>query len=151
VTEVEVTAETDVPNVLARVPLFEGIDHPTLDGLADLTFTKTFGPDEAIVEQGHTGNGMYVILTGRVEVIRGEGGDREQVLATLGEGEPFGELALLGDWKRTATVRSIEQTTCLGLDRWAFLAYLERHPSLALKMLQYVAQRLVDADARIGS
>ena len=102
------------------------------------------------LEEGHTGNGLYVILHGRVEVVKSEGTDRAQILATLEHGEPFGELALLGEWKRTATVRAIEETTCLGIDRWLFLAYLQRQPAIAVKMLQFVAGRLVDADARLG-
>lgn len=137
-------------HALKRVPLFGGLDDDALEVLAGLAFQKTFQPGEAIVEEGHTGNGLYVILSGRVEVLKSEGGSRAQVLATLGAGEPFGELALLGEWKRTATVRAVDETTCLGMDRWVFLAHLERQPAIAVKMLQFVAQRLVDTDARLG-
>jgi len=134
---------------LAQVPLFAGLEPAAIDALAALAFTKTFQRGEAIVEEGHTGNGLYVVLSGRVEVIRAEGTDRAQVLATFGPGEPFGELALLGEWKRTATVRAIDETRCLGMDRWLFLAHLQREPAIAVKMLQFVAQRLVETDARL--
>jgi CRP/FNR family cyclic AMP-dependent transcriptional regulator len=137
-------------HVLKRVALFAGLDSAALEVLGDLAFQRTFQPGEAIVEEGHTGNGLYVILSGRVEVMKSEGSSRAQVLATLGPGEPFGELALLGEWKRTATVRAIDETTCLGMDRWVFLAHLERQPAIAVKLLQFVAQRLVDTDARLG-
>ena len=92
-----------------------------------------------------------LILSGRAEVVKSDGSDRASLLATLGVGEPFGELALLGEWKRTATVRAIEETTCLGMDRWVFLAHLQRQPAMAVKMLQFVTQRLVDTDARLGA
>jgi CRP/FNR family transcriptional regulator len=135
---------------LARVPLFSGLDDAALDALAGLSFTRTFAAGEAIIEEGHVGNGLYVVLSGRVEVVRAEGTPREQSLAIFGAGEPFGELALLGEWKRTATVRAIEETICLGIDRWLFLAHMQREPAIAVKMLQFVAQRLVDTDARLG-
>ena len=144
-------AAESASQALRNVPLFTSFDVGALEGLIDLTFQKTFQPGEAIVEEGHTGNGLYVILSGRVEVVKSEGSDRPQLLATLGANEPFGELALLGEWKRTATVRAIEETTCLGMDRWVFLAHLERRPAMAVKMLQFVTQRLVDTNARLGS
>jgi CRP-like cAMP-binding protein len=134
---------------LAGVPLFAGLDAAALDALAALTFTRTFQPGEAIIEEGHVGNGLYVVLSGRVEVVRSEGTDRAQVLATFGPGDPFGELALLGEWKRTATVRAIDETTCLGIDRWLFLAHMQRQPAIAVRMLQFVAGRLVETDARL--
>ena len=137
-------------HVLGNVPLFAGLDESALTALGEMTFQKTFQPGEAIVEEGHTGNGLYVILSGRVEVVKSDNTDRAQVLATLEAGEPFGELALLGEWKRTATVRAVDVTTCLGIDRWLFLAHLQREPAIAVKMLQFVAQRLVEADARLG-
>jgi CRP/FNR family cyclic AMP-dependent transcriptional regulator len=143
---------SDAPSeILRRVPLFSQLDEAVLDALAGFAFEKTFAPGEAIVEEGHTGNGVYVIVDGRVEVVKGEGTDHAQSLATFGAGEPFGELALLGEWKRTATVRAIDETRCLGIDRWVFLAHLQRDPALAVKMLQVVTERLVAADARLGS
>jgi CRP-like cAMP-binding protein len=143
-------AEEQMSAVLAQVPLFAGLEPAELDALAALAFTKTFQPGEDIIEEGRTGNGLYVVLEGRVEVIRGDGTDKAQVLATFGPGEPFGELALLGEWKRTATVRAIDETRCMGMDRWLFLAHLEREPSVAVRMLQFLAQRLVETNARLS-
>ncbi|TAJ19809.1 MAG: cyclic nucleotide-binding domain-containing protein [Dehalococcoidia bacterium] len=142
-------SDETVHQVLRGVPLFAGLDDTAIGVLAGFAFQKTFQPGEVIVEEGHTGNGLYVILSGRVEVVKSEGTDRAQSLATFGPGEPFGELALLGEWKRTATVRAIDETTCLGMDRWVFLAHMERQPALAVKMVQFLAQRLVDTDARL--
>jgi CRP-like cAMP-binding protein len=140
----------EATQLLSQVPLFAGLDNAALAALAGFTFTRTFQPGEAIVEEGQTGNGLYVVLAGRVEVIKSDGSPQAQVLATLGTGEPFGELALLGEWKRTATVRAIDETTCLGMDRWLFLAHLQRQPAIAVKMLQFVAERLVETDARLS-
>jgi CRP-like cAMP-binding protein len=145
-----VTTAQQTTEFLAQVPLFAGLEPAAVEALSGFTFRRTFQPGEAIVEEGRTGNGLYIIVSGRVEVVKADGTDRAQVLATLGAGEPFGELALLGEWKRTATVRAIDETDCLGMDRWVFLAHLRRQPDIAVKMLQFVAQRLVETDSRLG-
>jgi CRP-like cAMP-binding protein/nitrite reductase/ring-hydroxylating ferredoxin subunit len=139
----------ETANALSHVAFFAGVDAESLATLQDLAFRRTFAAGELIVEEGRTGNGAYVVTTGKVEVVRGLP-DRPQVLATFGPGEPFGELALLGDWKRTASVVAVEETTCIGLDRWVFLAYLRREPRLAATMTQLLAQRLVDTDPELA-
>jgi CRP-like cAMP-binding protein len=136
-------------SILARVPLFSGLDANSLDGLEAFAFRRTFKPNELIVEEGRTGNGLYVVLSGLVEVVKGLEGGQPQTLAVLGPGEPFGEMALLGEWKRSASVRAAEETECLGIDRWVFLAYLEREPQVAVKLLQLLAQRLAETNEKL--
>ena len=134
---------------LAGVPLFAGISAGSLANIESFAFRKTFQPGELIVEENHTGNGMYVVLSGSVEVVRGLAGERPQRITVLGPGEVFGEMALLGDWKRTASVRAIEETECLGLDRWVFLAHLQREPEIAIRMLHVLAGRLAALDQAV--
>ena len=57
-------------------------------------------------------------------------------------------MALLGEWPRTASVRALDTVECLGIDRWVFLSQLERQPKVTIRMLQILAQRLRDSDAR---
>ena len=129
-------------SVLGSVPLFQGLDATTLQSLEAFTFKRNFAPGELIVEEGRTGNGLYVILKGEVEVFRTGAGDEPRTLRRMGPGEPFGEMALLCEWPRTASVKAVEPTECLGMDRWVFLTHLERDSNLAIRMLQIVAQRL---------
>jgi nitrite reductase/ring-hydroxylating ferredoxin subunit len=135
---------------LARIPLFAGLDPKALESFEAFTFRRTFKPGDLIVEEGRTGNGAYVVLSGRVEVVRGIDSDKPVVISTLGPGEPFGEMALLGDWPRTASVRAVEETVCLGMDRWIFLAHMSKEPKLALTMLQILARRLAEMDQRLA-
>lgn len=137
-------------NVLASVSLFSDLDAAALESLEAFTFRRSFAPGELIVEEGRTGNGLYVILSGRAEVIRKLADDTIHVLRTMGAGDPFGELALLGEWPRTATVRAVDETECLGMDRWIFLDYLAKHPQLAVRMLQVLAKRLADTPDRLA-
>ena len=136
-------------DVLRQVWLFAGLDDQQLDAVSSLTFQKTFGPGELIVEEGRTGNGLYAIISGNVEAVKALGTDQERTVNRLGSGEVFGEMALLGEWPRTATVRAIDEVECLGIDRWVFLTQLERHPQMGIKLLQILAQKLRDSDARL--
>jgi CRP/FNR family cyclic AMP-dependent transcriptional regulator len=142
------TTDNNAGRVLSHVPIFTGLDQPALDALALLSSEKTFRAGEVIIAEGDTSVGLFVILRGRAEIVKDDGTATPVVLSTLSVGSAFGELALLGEWKRVATVRAVEETRCLGIDRWQFLAHLQKEPAVAVKMLQYVARRLVENEAR---
>ncbi len=135
---------------LRQVWLFSELGDDQLESISTFTFSKSFDPGELIVVEGQTGNGLYVILSGNVEVLKGDLRENPQVLAKRGPGDVFGEMALLGEWPRTASVRALDTVQCLGIDRWVFLSQLERQPQVTIKMLQILAQRLRDSDARFA-
>ena len=136
-------------DVLRQVWLFSGLDQDQLEAVSNFTFQKNFSPGELIVEEGRTGNGLYAIISGNVEAVKALGTEQERTVNRLGSGEVFGEMALLGEWPRTASVRAADEVECLGIDRWVFLTQLERHPQVGIKMLQVLAQKLRDSDARL--
>jgi CRP-like cAMP-binding protein len=136
---------TDVPR---QVWLFSSLNQDQLESVSSFSFQKTFGPGELIIEEGRTGNGLYIVMYGEVEVIKGLGSESERLLARLGAGEVIGEMALLGEWPRTASVRALSQVICLGIDRWVFLTQLESHPQLGVKMLQILARPPDQPDTR---
>jgi len=135
---------------LRHIWLFSELGDDQLESISTFTFSKSFDPGELIVVEGQTGNGLYVILSGNVEVLKGDLRENPQVLAKRGAGDVFGEMALLGEWPRTASVRALDTVQCLGIDRWVFLSQLERQPQVTIKMLQILAQRLRDSDARFA-
>jgi nitrite reductase/ring-hydroxylating ferredoxin subunit len=145
----EIPDHERVHSALASVPLFADLDEESIERLEAFAFRKSFSAGEVIVEEGHTGNGLYVVLSGTVDVIKGLGGSHPQKVAVLQAGEPFGEMALLGDWKRSASVQAAGDVECLGMDRWAFLAHLKSEPNLAIRMLQMLANRLVETNERL--
>ena len=136
-------------DVLRQVWLFSGLDQDQLEAVSNFTFQKNFSPGELIVEEGRTGNGLYAIISGNVEAVKALGTEQERTVNRLGSGEVFGEMALLGEWPRTASVRAVDEVECLGIDRWVFLTQLERHPQVGIKMLQVLAQKFRDSDARL--
>ena len=136
-------------DVLSNVWLFAGLSEEQLSSISSFTFQKSFGSGELIVEEGETGNGLYIIISGDVEILKGPLADHPVVLGRRSSGEVFGEMALLGEWPRTASVRALEQVECLGIDRWVFLTLLDRQPQIGINMLQILAQRLRESDARL--
>ena len=134
---------------LRNVWLFTALSEDQLDAISNFTFQTKFAAGDLIVEEGQTGNGLYVIVSGNVEAVKGYGTGNARVVNKLAVGEVFGEMALLGEWPRTATVRAVTDVECLGIDRWVFLSQLERDPQVGIKMLQVLAQRLKDSDTRL--
>ena len=132
---------------LSHIWLFAGLAPQQLEKLTAFTFSKDFQPGDVIVEEGRTANGLYIIATGSVEIVKSVNTERQRRLATLGQGEFFGEMGLLEEQPRSATARALEPTSCVGIDRWLFLGQLRRDPDLAIAMLQAMARRLAETNA----
>jgi CRP/FNR family cyclic AMP-dependent transcriptional regulator len=123
--------------LLAGCPLFGGLDTVGLEAVAAKAAQVEFPAGHVIARQGEIGTGFFVIVDGRVRVVRD--GD---VVATLGPGEFFGELSVLDRLPRSAMVAADVPTTCLALAAWDFEAVLLEQPRLALAILRGVAARL---------
>jgi CRP-like cAMP-binding protein len=135
------TSVQDIVNVLAVTPLFQGLKQRQLESLAQKFVERTYGADEAIVTQGKGGEGFFIITSGAAEAIRVRADGSKTVLNPLEAGEFFGELALLTDTMRTASVVTTEPTTCLVLTRWNFIAMLRKDADMAVTVLQELADR----------
>jgi len=130
---------------LRKVPLFEDLDDRSIKAIANAVVEQSYEPGQEIVREGDTGVGAFVIRSGRCEVLQKRGGEPVR-LGELGPGDFFGEMALLDEFPRSATVRAIEPTTCLGLTRWHFRGILESHPQIALGILPVLTKRLRNAE-----
>ena len=123
--------------LLAGCPLFHGIDDHGLAMLAEKATTVEFPAGHVIARQGEIGTGFFVVVEGRVRVVR-DG----TVVAELGGGDFFGELSILDRMPRNASVTAETATTCLALASWDFDAVLLEQPALTLAILRGVAARL---------
>jgi CRP/FNR family cyclic AMP-dependent transcriptional regulator len=130
-------SKKDTLALLASVPLFEGLSNRELNSI--LTVAKEIDHDEGhdIVEEGATGVGFHLILSGEAHVLIG---GRKR--ATLRAGDYFGEMSLLDGGPRSATVRASTPVHTLALTSWAFLPLLDKNPSIAKKLLQEMSKRL---------
>ncbi len=129
---------------LAQLPLMRGVSQGTLAEVARWFGTEAFREDRAIVLEGDPGDRFYVIARGTVEVTRLENG-RSVQLAKLQDGDHFGEMALLSDQPRNATVRTLTSCVCLSLPRDLFNRLLAREPELREHFEKVLVARAVGA------
>ena len=123
--------------LLARLPLFAGISADSLDRLAAVVGEQRFDTGQIIVRQGQVGSGLYVVVSGSVRVVRGG-----SELATLKAGDFFGELSVIDQQPRNASVEAAEPTDCLALASWDLLSLLESDPALALNLIRGLVARI---------
>lgn len=129
--------------LLERVPLFSGLDNRELSEVASSMKERTFGTGDTVTEEGKGGVGFFVIDEGKAKV--SVGGEE---IRTLGAGDYFGEIGLIADIDRTATITAETELRCYGMTFWDFRPLVESNASIAWKLLQAMAQRLKEAQAR---
>lgn len=122
---------------LARVPLFSALGKKELKKVASLTFDSTAEPGKVIVREGKPGEEFYLITEGTVTVTL-----RGKELAKLGPGEFFGEMALVDQGPRAATITAETPVSLLVLGSREFSALIDGVPTLGKKILRGVAARL---------
>jgi CRP/FNR family transcriptional regulator len=129
-------------DVLASATLFSELSRRDLKRLAAATITRAYKKGDTIVKEGENAVAFYLITKGRVNVVRGGDGGSQTALASLGPGEFFGEMAILDSYPRSASVTAVEETECLVLSRWDFLAELRSNPFIAVQMLPVLSRRI---------
>jgi CRP-like cAMP-binding protein len=135
-----VAASTDV---LHRVPLFSGLKEKQLKGIAQAMAERTFAAGEEITKEGEISVGFFVIEDGRATVtMNGEQVDR------LGPGDHFGEIALIAETPRAATVTAETELRCYGMTSWDFRSLVERNGEIAWEILASTARKLYENAAR---
>jgi CRP/FNR family transcriptional regulator, cyclic AMP receptor protein len=121
----------EAAELLRQVPLFSDLDQRELQDIASAMKPRTFSAGQEIAVEGQSGVGFFVIEDGQAKVTV-EGEERR----TLGPGDYFGEVALITQGPRTATVTADTDLKTYGMTSWDFRPLVEATPSLAWKMLQ---------------
>jgi len=124
-------------DLIARVPLFAGLSKSELGQVASIADEIDLPADKVLIREGERGREFFVLLEGEAEVTR-----KGKKLATRGAGEFFGEIALVSNLPRTATVKTRKPVRALVLRDVEFRALLQKAPPIAVKVLQAVADRL---------
>ncbi len=140
-----------VERTLAAVPLLSRLSARQRVRLARLATTRSYRPGSVIVRQGDTSMALYVVLSGGVRIERQSdaGGGAVQV-AQVGPAGYFGEMGLIDDQPRAATVVALEPTECALLAKWDFQNELRDDPEIALALLPVLTQRIRDLDERLA-
>jgi len=129
--------------LLKKIPLFSDLERKELQTLAQSFKERTFEAGSNVATEGSGGVGFFVIGEGEAGVtVHGE--ER----ATLGPGQYFGEVALIDEGSRTATIVAKTDLTCYGLTAWEFRPLVESNGAIAWKLLQTLARRLREAEQR---
>jgi CRP/FNR family transcriptional regulator, cyclic AMP receptor protein len=128
---------------LKRVPIFAGVRDKELGRLVKAMRDSRFKGGEVITTEGRSGVGFFLIEDGNATVsLRGE------IVRTLGPGDHFGEIALIDEGPRSATVTASTDLRCRGLAAWEFKSFVQEHPEVAWPLLETLASRLRDAEER---
>ncbi len=134
--------------ILQGVPIFSELGRRDLGRLGKLMVPRMVKAGEVIIKEGDQAAGFFVIDSGKVEVVQGLDGNNPQVLAELGPGDFFGEMALFEGFPRNATVRAVEDTECLAMTRWDFTAEMKNHPEIAVGMVPVLVRRLREVESK---
>jgi CRP/FNR family transcriptional regulator len=127
---------------LRGVSILSGLTDPQLAVLAASFHRRTYPARAIIFHQGEPGMALYIIIAGKVRVFMVSESGREMTADILGQGEVFGEMALLSNQPRSASIMAMTSTQVLTLDRDAFHAGLRAYPEIAVNILAVLANRL---------
>src|SRR6478735_5244825 len=129
--------------LLKRVPLFQGLDDKHIDTLSRTFTDRTFTAGQEITNEGGGGVGFFIIEDG--EAVVSVGGEERR---TLGSGDYFGEVALIDEGSRTATIEAKTDVKAHGLTPWQFRPLVEENASIAWPLLVAMAHRLREIEGR---
>ena len=145
------TVRKDVLDSLRAIPLFGRVSESDLEELATHLIERRFPKNATVVEEGLPGDYMYVIRSGRAKVTKASEDGREKIMNFLEAGSFFGDMALLGDETRSASVKTLEESVLLALSRRDFIDLLRQSPDLALSVIEELANRLRETNEQARS
>ncbi|MBL1260952.1 MAG: Crp/Fnr family transcriptional regulator [Thiotrichaceae bacterium] len=127
---------------LANIPLFAGLEEHELAVIYEGAKVKGFPRNTIVIHEGDDSDSLFLILSGRVTVFLTSEKGREVILNTQSTGEYFGELALLDDLPRSASVMTVESSQFCVISKTAFQKVLAHHPAIALQVIKNLTQRI---------
>ena len=124
-------------DTLKKVPLFAGLDDNELDQIARSMRERRYKAGDTVTEEGTGGAGFFVVEEGNADVTVGG-----EAKGSIGPGDYFGEIALLNDSFRTATITASTDMVCYGMTPWDFKPLVESNSAIAWKLLTAMSQKL---------
>ena len=130
-------------DLIRGIPMFSELDDSSVSQLADDFMEREFAEGQSLATEGEGGLNFFVVESGSVDVSIGG-----EVVATLGPGASFGEVALVDKSARSATITAKTQIRAYALPIWSFRPFIAEHPDVAWKLLEMLAERLRAAENR---
>jgi CRP/FNR family cyclic AMP-dependent transcriptional regulator len=134
---------------LKRIPLFSELSETELERIYPLLKRRRYPKGHAVIKEGERGDVIYLIEKGQVKVKRQSLDGREKILDILSDGAFFGELSVLDEMPRSATVETMGDVSILTLHKNDFLRLFEELPPIAVKIIRVLSRRLRAADSQI--
>jgi len=138
-------------DILRGIPLFSDIEDDALAKIARLGVRKKYKKGTVILMEEEAGMALFVIIAGKVKIVRTDDTGREVILSILSESDFFGEMAILDGLARSASAVAISKTELFMIHRQDFLKLLHDHPLVAIALLREMTMRLRKADTQIKS
>ncbi|MFT5196424.1 MAG: CRP/FNR family cyclic AMP-dependent transcriptional regulator [Cellvibrionaceae bacterium] len=135
---------------LTSVPFFTNLTPAEVDELARLLIPRRFQAGSTVFHLGDPGGLLYIILSGKIKISHSNPEGQEALLAIMGQGDFFGELALLDESPRSATAEAIAPTETLTLHRDDFMRFIDDHPAFARHVLTSLARRVRHMNSQIS-
>ena len=137
--------------VLKAVPLFASFPEDQLRVLATMVVRKSAPRSNTIMAGGDPTDSLYIVLSGRLKVMMSDSDGKEVILSILGPGEFFGEMGLIDDEPRSASVVTIEPCELLSISKRDFKKCLLENSDMSMAVMRGLVRRLREADRKIGS
>ena len=137
--------------LLRSVPLFSSLSGDQLLLLASVLSRKPYPRDSAVIAAGDPTDALYIVISGRLKVVMRDNEGREAILAILNRGDFFGEMGLIDQAPRSASVVTLEACELLTITRADFMKCLQKNFDLAMNVIRGLVGRLREADQKIGS
>jgi CRP/FNR family cyclic AMP-dependent transcriptional regulator len=144
-------ASTVSTAVLKAVPLFASVPEDQLRMLATVVSRRSAPRSTTVMAGGDPTDSLYIILSGRLKVMMSDADGKEVILTLLGPGEFFGEMGLIDDEPRSASVVAIEACELLSITKRDFKKCLAENFEMAMAVMRGLVRRLREADRKIGS
>jgi CRP/FNR family cyclic AMP-dependent transcriptional regulator len=136
------TMNQETRDILLNIPLFAELGIDRIGDLIDQAALRTYRANTVVMEKGDEASALYVLLSGRVKVFSADDNGKEIVLNELGPGDYLGELALIEDSTRSASVMTVTPSRFLVIPKASFQAYLMSRPGVALHLIGALAARV---------
>ncbi len=136
--------------LLRRVPVFSGLSEQDIERVAEVAVPRFFEAGEVVFREGDDSDTCYIVRTGTARAIREHSDGRSITLANFGPGDIFGELAMFGGERRSATVDTLEDTEAVAILGGDMRRLMNEHADIAVKLITALAQRLRATNERLA-
>lgn len=140
----------EVIDILKKTPLFANLSKDALWRLANIAQVKKFAANEFLMHEHAIADNCFLINSGKAEVFRTLKDNKKLVLTVLGPGEIVGELGIIDEQPRTASVMALEPMNTYLFEQWDFKAQMQAYPEIALQLLPVIVRRLRSVEEQLA-